>query len=67
MFSIESLALAGETYTNSDHVRRACDFIVGKQMQDGGWGESYKVCFVFGRLPAVCAAWRRVRGTGCFL
>lgn len=44
MFSIESLALAGETYTNSDHVRRACDFIVGKQMQDGGWGESYKSC-----------------------
>ncbi|BGP56660.1 Lanosterol synthase (Oxidosqualene--lanosterol cyclase) [Rhodotorula sphaerocarpa] len=36
MFSIESLALAGETYANSGHVRRACDFILGKQMEDGG-------------------------------
>ncbi|GAA5874694.1 hypothetical protein JCM3774_004783 [Rhodotorula dairenensis] len=44
MFSIESLALAGETYDNSDNVRRACDFILGKQMDDGGWGESYKSC-----------------------
>ncbi|GAA5934711.1 hypothetical protein JCM3775_002035 [Rhodotorula graminis] len=44
MFSIESLALAGETYGNSEAVRRACAFILGKQMDDGGWGESYKSC-----------------------
>ena len=43
MFSVESLALAGETYANSEAVRRACVFILGKQMDDGGWGESYKV------------------------
>ena len=59
MFSIESLALAGETYSNSDHVRRACDFIIGKQMQDGGWGESYKVRFVWALISPP-----RVRGTG---
>ncbi|GAA6054734.1 hypothetical protein JCM3770_000055 [Rhodotorula araucariae] len=44
MFSIESLALAGETYDNSEAVRRACAFLLGKQMDDGGWGESYKSC-----------------------
>ena len=43
MFAIESLELAGENYGNSESVRRACDFLVGKQMSDGGWGESYKV------------------------
>lgn len=58
MFSIESLALAGETYTNSDHVRRACDFIISKQMQDGGWGESYKVRFVLASISS-----RHERGT----
>ncbi|GAA5856403.1 hypothetical protein JCM3766R1_006920 [Sporobolomyces carnicolor] len=44
MFSIESLALAGETYANSEPVRKACGFLLQKQMQDGGWGESYKSC-----------------------
>lgn len=58
MFSIESLALAGETYANSEAVRRACGFILGKQMDDGGWGESYKV-----RLSSLLQRflrWRRV-------
>ncbi|GAA5894217.1 hypothetical protein JCM6882_007604 [Rhodosporidiobolus microsporus] len=44
MFSIESLALAGETYASSPNVRRACEFLLSKQMEDGGWGESYKSC-----------------------
>ncbi|BGP17836.1 hypothetical protein JCM10213_008364 [Rhodosporidiobolus nylandii] len=44
MFSIESLALAGETYESSPNVRRACEFLLSKQMEDGGWGESYKSC-----------------------
>jgi lanosterol synthase len=43
MFALESLALNGETYESSQRVRRACDFIIGKQMADGGWGESWKV------------------------
>lgn len=43
MFAIESLALAGETYENSASVRLACEFLISKQMEDGGWGESYKV------------------------
>jgi lanosterol synthase len=44
MFALESLASVGETYENSDAVRRGCEFFLGKQMEDGGWGESYKVC-----------------------
>ncbi|KZT53408.1 lanosterol synthase [Calocera cornea HHB12733] len=44
MFALESLSLAGETYGNSASVRKACDFLVRKQMADGGWGESYKAC-----------------------
>ncbi|GAA5979903.1 hypothetical protein JCM5350_005536 [Sporobolomyces pararoseus] len=44
MFSIESLALVGENYENSNEVKKACQFLLSKQMQDGGWGESYKSC-----------------------
>lgn len=46
MFSIESLALAGESYANSESVKKACRFLLSKQMEDGGWGESYKVRLV---------------------
>ncbi|KAH7101707.1 terpene synthase [Auriculariales sp. MPI-PUGE-AT-0066] len=44
MFALESLTLVGETYDNSERVRRACTFLVKHQMADGGWGESYKSC-----------------------
>lgn len=44
MFALESLASVGETYENSERVRRACQFFVDKQRDDGGWGESYKSC-----------------------
>ncbi|KAF8577070.1 terpene synthase [Ramaria rubella] len=44
MFALESLALVGETYGTSPVARRACEFLIEKQMQDGGWGESYKSC-----------------------
>ncbi|KAJ7902068.1 terpenoid cyclases/protein prenyltransferase alpha-alpha toroid [Mycena olivaceomarginata] len=38
MFALESLALGGETYANSPRVKRACQFLLSKQMPDGGWG-----------------------------
>jgi lanosterol synthase len=44
MFALESLACVGETYANSERVRRACKFFEDKQMSDGGWGETYKSC-----------------------
>lgn len=40
------LSLDGQTYANSESVRRACEFLLSKQMEDGGWGESYKVRFL---------------------
>jgi lanosterol synthase len=42
MFALESLASVGETYENSERIKRGCDFLLSKQMPDGGWGESYK-------------------------
>ncbi len=48
MFALESLASIGETYGNSAHARKGCDFLISKQREDGGWSESYKV----GNYPA---------------
>ncbi|KAF4632533.1 hypothetical protein G7Y89_g5597 [Cudoniella acicularis] len=44
MFALESLASLGETYGNSTHSRKGCDFLVSKQRSDGGWSESYRSC-----------------------
>lgn len=44
MFALQSLASIGETYENSEHARRGCDFLISKQEADGGWGETYKSC-----------------------
>lgn len=44
MFALNSLRSIGETYENSERVRRGCDFLLSKQMADGGWGESYRSC-----------------------
>jgi lanosterol synthase len=43
MFALESLACVGEHYTTSDCARRACEFLISKQCEDGGWSESFKV------------------------
>jgi lanosterol synthase len=44
MFAMESLACAGETYANSARVRKGCQFFLDHQMEDGGWGETYRSC-----------------------
>ncbi|KAF2769775.1 ERG7, lanosterol synthase [Teratosphaeria nubilosa] len=44
MFALESLATQGETYANSERVRRACKFFLDHQLEDGGWSESYRAC-----------------------
>lgn len=43
MFALECLRSAGETYENSEHVRRGCEFLLSKQREDGGWSESFQV------------------------
>lgn len=35
------LVAAGRTLGNSATVRKACDFLLSKQLPSGGWGESY--------------------------
>ena len=42
MFALESLASVGETYATSERARRGCRFLIDRQMEDGGWGESYE-------------------------
>ncbi|SCU84842.1 LAMI_0C09098g1_1 [Lachancea mirantina] len=42
MFALEALRTVGETYENSDTVKKGCDFLVSKQRDDGGWSESMK-------------------------
>jgi lanosterol synthase len=44
MFALESLASVGETYQTSPQIRKACEFLISKQMHDGGWGEDYRSC-----------------------
>jgi lanosterol synthase len=44
MFALESLASQGETWGNSERVKRAVGFFLERQNADGGWGESYKSC-----------------------
>ncbi|CAG8131311.1 unnamed protein product [Penicillium olsonii] len=41
LFALESLASVGETYETSADSKRGCDFLIEKQQEDGGWGESY--------------------------
>lgn len=44
MFALESLASVGETFRNSARVRKGCKFLLDRQMEDGGWGETYRSC-----------------------
>ncbi|XP_019077782.1 beta-amyrin synthase isoform X2 [Vitis vinifera] len=43
-FALRGLAAAGKTYHNCLAVRKAADFLLKLQLDDGGWGESYLSC-----------------------
>ncbi|KAI9396458.1 hypothetical protein POPTR_004G132500v4 [Populus trichocarpa] len=43
-FALKGLASVGKTYRNSRTVRKACEFLLSKQHNSGGWGESYLSC-----------------------
>ncbi|KAL2458182.1 Cycloartenol synthase [Forsythia ovata] len=40
-FAVEGLVACGRNYQNSPTLRKACEFLLSKQLPDGGWGESY--------------------------
>jgi cycloartenol synthase len=43
-FGIKGLVAAGKNFSNCPSVRKACDFLLSKQLASGGWGESYLSC-----------------------
>ncbi|KAI3437274.1 Terpene cyclase/mutase family member [Psidium guajava] len=43
-FGVKGLVDGGRTYANSSSIRRACRFLLAKQLESGGWGESYLSC-----------------------
>ncbi|WVZ77930.1 hypothetical protein U9M48_025723 [Paspalum notatum var. saurae] len=40
-FGVKGLIAAGRTFENSPAIRKACDFLLSKEVPSGGWGESY--------------------------
>ncbi|GAB4854058.1 hypothetical protein Ancab_022639 [Ancistrocladus abbreviatus] len=40
-FAVEGLTVCGRNYLNCAALRKACQFLLSKQLPDGGWGESY--------------------------
>lgn len=44
MFALEAFNSVGRTYENCQSTKRGCDFLVSKQLPDGGWSESMKSC-----------------------
>lgn len=51
MFALEALVSVGLTYQNSAAVKAGCDFLILKQMSDGGWSESIKSCETMTYVP----------------
>ncbi|PRQ36964.1 putative cycloartenol synthase [Rosa chinensis] len=43
-FGIKGLMAGGKTYQTSNSIRRACHFLLSKQLDSGGWGESFLSC-----------------------
>ena len=44
LFALQTLETAGEQWDNSKRVKKACQFLLSKQMDDGGWGEHSSSC-----------------------
>ncbi|XP_058113469.1 cycloartenol synthase-like isoform X1 [Magnolia sinica] len=43
-FAVKGLVASGKTFHNSSSIRKACEFLLSKQLDSGGWGESYLSC-----------------------
>ncbi|KAJ1267466.1 hypothetical protein BS78_07G058400 [Paspalum vaginatum] len=40
-YAVVGLVSVGKTFRNSATIRKACDFVLSKELPSGGWGESY--------------------------
>ncbi|PNX57092.1 cycloartenol synthase-like protein, partial [Trifolium pratense] len=43
-FGVKGLIAAGKSFSNCLSIRKACEFLLSKQLPSGGWGESYLSC-----------------------
>lgn len=43
-FGVKGLIAAGKSYDTCPSIRKACDYLLSKQLDFGGWGESYLSC-----------------------
>ncbi|XVF19107.1 hypothetical protein REPUB_Repub11eG0081500 [Reevesia pubescens] len=43
-FGVKGLVAAGKNFDNCSSIRKACNFLLSKQLPSGGWGESYLSC-----------------------
>lgn len=43
-FGIKGLVAAGRSFATCSSIRKACGFLLSKQVASGGWGESYLSC-----------------------
>ncbi|GLT97442.1 hypothetical protein SLE2022_150070 [Rubroshorea leprosula] len=43
-FGVKGLVAAGKNFENCSSIRKACNFLLSKQLVSGGWGESYLSC-----------------------
>ncbi|KAG6625549.1 lupeol synthase-like isoform X1 [Carya illinoinensis] len=43
-FAVGALTASGKNYQNCAAIRKACEFLLSKQLPNGGWGESYLSC-----------------------
>uniref|UniRef100_A0A5B7BGC4 cycloartenol synthase n=1 Tax=Davidia involucrata TaxID=16924 RepID=A0A5B7BGC4_DAVIN len=43
-FGVKGLMAAGKNFNNCSSIRKACDFLLSRQLLSGGWGESYLSC-----------------------
>jgi cycloartenol synthase len=52
-FGVDGLVAAGETWRSCPSIVKCCEFLLDKQRDDGGWGESYLSCQdkVYSQLP----------------
>lgn len=44
MFALEAFYTVGQSYNTSKSVKLGCEFLISRQREDGGWGESMKSC-----------------------